>query len=443
MKEKIASHIHYFAVHFRLLFIKFGGIVSLLLAYKLINANYGESVFGTFALLVVFSQIFMQVADFGIPVHAMKELAKFIDCESEQSKVTDVQNEGFSTVLFNSILLIVLLLLTKDVLTAFFLPKNESAGLLVMMGVAFPLLAISALNAQILRAYGKVDIFQFITGALPAFIFLLLLAIFSWKNSSKFNLMTLYIASEFVTVLYSFLCLRRLKVRYRISFRIRRIIKTNRDSYDFMSSQFITQAFGWTTIILTSKVASPIEVGGMNIITKYLSLTNQLLNVTNNYLGPSFSSLFHKLKIRELNALVAKNTKFIVLVTMPLLIVLFAFPGFFLGFFSSEYLSLKLIFRIMLAGTAFNVLCGSCGLLMQMTDQQKKYRQILFVALLIQGIFGYLLSIFMGILGIAICACFSLVFWNMISIYTLQSKKGIISYFRIGFLFRKNQCEDF
>jgi O-antigen/teichoic acid export membrane protein len=155
--------------------------------------------------------------------------------------------------------------------------------------------------------------------------------------------------------------------------------------------------------------------------------------VTNTYQGPNYTNLFHTDKIRELNKSIAINTRFMVLITTPIITVLAIFPAWFLKLFSDSYVHLDHVFRIMLIGSFVSLLCGSVGMLMQMTHQQKAYRNIMARALSFHVVLSILFSWLFGIIGLGISMTLVLIYWNVASALRLQDKHQVISYFKLKY----------
>ncbi|MDT0556640.1 lipopolysaccharide biosynthesis protein [Patiriisocius hiemis] len=240
----------------------------------------------------------------------------------------------------------------------------------------------------------------------------------------------MYVISYLITCLYSFIICLKLEVSFKYSFSIAYYADILKKAFDFFSTQFIQQAFNWVTLLITAYLISEIDTGGINIIVKYISLTSLFLLVTNAYKGPEYTYLFAEGEIKKLNQSISSNTRFIVLCSTPLIIIMMIFPSFFLGLFSIKYVHLSNVFLVMLIGTLVNTFCGSVGMLMQMTQQQTRFRNIMFIALLLHIILSFILSKGYGVLGLGVSLAIVMIYWNIHSSIILQRKHGVISYFK-------------
>lgn len=419
----------FFKNHFILLAIRFLGIISLFASFRLINVKFGEELFGVFTLLVVFAQVGNLIGSFGLPVYVMKELSKLPQEKRISNQTFEFIGENSVNVFVNSLLYcLIIILLYFSPFNIFFDGVSMVSILFVILSV--PFMAQSNLNAQILRSNNNTKEFQWLNGTFPYLIFSFFLVLIYFIEVKSEIVFFLYFASQLLSFLFSYFLCRRIGVKFKIRSYSNNYLKNNKNSFDYFSTQFITQAFNWTTILVTSYLINKVDTGGINVITKYLSLAGLMIMVTNTYQGPNYTNLFHSGKLQELNRSIYVNTKFMVLITLPVIGLLFFFSDFFLSIFSTKYNHLSSVFRIMLIGSVVNLLCGSVGMLMQMTHQQKVYRNIMFSALVFHVILSLALTYLYGVIGLGISMTVVLIYWNLMSAQKLYQKHNIISFFK-------------
>lgn len=427
--QKYFDKILYFKNHFILLAIRFLGIIALFASFRLINMRYDEELFGIFTVLVVFAQIGNLVGSFGLPVYVMKELSKLPITERISIKTNRLLGKTSMSVFINSIVFSIVLTSIYFLFSNVF-PKEASIVSVLTIILCIPFMAQANLNSQILRANNKTTEFQWLNGTLPFLLFSVFLGLIYFLNISSEMVFILYLVSQVLTFLWSFYLCKRAGIEFLIKGFKTEYMENNKSSFDYFSTQFISQAFNWTTILATSYLINDIDTGGINVITKYISLAGLMIMVTNTYQGPNYTNLFHNGKIKELNKSIAINTKFMVLITLPVIALLFFFPKFFLSIFSDDYVHLEMVFRIMLIGSIINLFCGSVGMLMQMTHQQKAYRNIMLSALIAHLFFSVGLTHLYGVIGLGISLTLVLIYWNVVSANRLLTKHGVISFLR-------------
>ena len=79
----------------------------------------------------------------------------------------------------------------------------------------------------------------------------------------------------------------------------------------------------------------------------------------------------------------------------------------------------------MIAGQLVNVLCGSVGYILNMTENQNIFRNITIFAVVINIFLNLILIPMYGIIGAAIASAISLILWNIISSFYIYRKFNI------------------
>lgn len=182
---------------------------------------------------------------------------------------------------------------------------------------------------------------------------------------------------------------------------------------------------GQTGVIILGILHTETEVGYYAIAVKLAMLTTIVLQSVNSIAGPKFSELYHTEKLNDLFNIAKKSAKLIFFTTAPILLGLISFgkPILILGFgkeFSAAYVPLV----ILVLGQFVNSVSGSTGMFMNMTGNQKVYRNIMiFAAFLNIGLNIWLVPR-LHIKGAAIAAMASLCFWNITTLLYIKIKFG-------------------
>ena len=71
---------------------------------------------------------------------------------------------------------------------------------------------------------------------------------------------------------------------------------------------------------------------------------------------------------------------------------------------------------------------GSVAIILNMTGKEKVFRNIIFVALVINILLNLLLIPKFGIEGAAIASASSLIFWNLYSVYYVYKELGVMTF---------------
>lgn len=181
---------------------------------------------------------------------------------------------------------------------------------------------------------------------------------------------------------------------------------------------------GWTDTLFLGMFSTQESVGIFNVLLKIAAITHTVLFAVNAISAPQFARLNGTENRQQLENLVQKSNKLIVITTLPVLVLLMLcyvplVKLFNVGFKPEAYL---LAFIFLCVGQAINSFCGSCSHLLIMTGYQKINRNIIFASVIVSIIFNLLLIPNYGLLGAAFSNMMGLVVRNVLFvIYTNRS----------------------
>jgi len=425
---KIKEVFKKFKTHFHLVVIKFIGILAVFISFKLINLITDEYVLGVFSIIIVYMNIIARVINFGLPTYALKQISKNRDNFSE-TEVEKFYSNTLGTIVTNSLLcglgLIFLTLICSKWIFAKF--SYMDIGVLSLMA---PFFAIISYNAQILRAKQMFFKFQLLSGALIYGLFCLMLLLAYVINLRDLNVPLVFLLCLCLVAIYSFV---GIKINFNVvagrSFiSFKNHLNNIKKGLDYLIVQLSSQGLNWITLIFTSYFIGEIDTGGLNIIIRLAALCGFFKTIINSIKGPDYAYLYHSNKLDQLNNEIKYNSKILVYFSLPLITILFIFPEFFLNIFSENYGHLKTVFRIILLGAFIDNFFGSVGLLMQMTKEEKNFKNIMIVSLLMHAIFGFTLVYYLEVRGVALSLLIAALFWNIFSAVLLKRRYNIKSY---------------
>lgn len=410
-----------------LIITKFFAIVLVFLNIKLINFQFKEEGYGVYVILISILQFFTVFGNISYPVYFLKKIAPLVRLNNEI--IEKEYKIGLNiSIIFSTITFCLLQIFSNNISIFYELGDNGSL-FIKFISILIPFTSIKELNAQLLRAFGKSNSFQILTSVLTqALLFSILLINFH----NIFNLLAIIkilVAIEFFVFLVSFFLVSKLKLKLKLKFDFKDFRKIS-VSLPFFLGKIISVLFNFLTIILLSKFASKKDIGGYNIIMKYIALTTILIELANIYVAPKASKLFVNKEIRKLNLFLKKNNYMIVGFNIPVIMFFFTFPKFALNLFGSyDYMASSFI--IILLGYTINMLCGSIGLVLQMVGYEIFYKNILFLSLLLYSITGYFLASIFDFQGIMIGRTLSLSLWNIVGVVFIYNKEKIKTFFHV------------
>lgn len=180
-----------------------------------------------------------------------------------------------------------------------------------------------------------------------------------------------------------------------------------------------------TGVVMLGIFRTEAEVGYYSIAVRLAGLTAFVIKAVNSMAAPSFSELYHAGKVDDLLHVARKSSKLIFWAVAPILVGLVLLGKPLIGLLYGDEFTVAYPAMIMLvAGKFVSSISGSTGMFMNMTGNEKMFRNIVTVAsALIIGL-GLILIPRFGIEGAAFAAMISLSFWNLATLAYIKRKFG-------------------
>ena len=167
------------------------------------------------------------------------------------------------------------------------------------------------------------------------------------------------------------------------------------------------------------------QVGVYNIVSKISEAISFVLVIVNFVLSPIIAKLFSNQELEQLQKLITRSARLVLLFSLPLFVLIILFRRDILLFFGAEFLKGQTSLVILCSGQLINILCGSVGTLLIMTGQQR----FSIISLIVSTVFNIglnvLLTAELGMAGTAIAAASSLVIWNGMMLFFVKRKINI------------------
>ena len=287
--------------------------------------------------------------------------------------------------------------------------------------------SLMILNTQTLRGLKLIRAFSIML-VMPQTFNLILLILIGFLISSK-NVPVYALLGSFglTGILSLFIIEHRLKSQMKPTDRVKPISSSEilAISLPMLMSSSLVFIIGQTGVIMLGMFGNEAEVGYYAIAMKLALLTTFILQAINSMAAPKFSELFSSGDIEKLFYIAKKSAKLIFWTTSPILfgLLIFGKPLISILFgddFSVAYPALV----VLVLGQFVNSISGATGLFMNMTGNQSVFRNILFVAALLNIGLNLLLIPEMGFHGAAVSSMISIVFWNVITLAYMKFKFG-------------------
>ena len=147
----------------------------------------------------------------------------------------------------------------------------------------------------------------------------------------------------------------------------------------------------------------------------------------NSIAAPKFSKLFSSRNMEEFKSFVKLSSRLIFWFSLPIIMFIIINSEFLLGIFGNEFKNGKLVLLILLFGQFINILCGSVGYILMMTNKQNLLLNIIIFSAILNIILNIILIPIYGIMGAAVASTISMICWNLIAMIYVYKEYGFIT----------------
>ena len=409
-------------------FIRIGGQIMGFLMSFLIAHIYGAQVLGNFLLAFIVLRIFSLIAKLGIDTSSVRFIASFAN-----------QNKWNSIRLFRKKILI-LISITSIITSAIMYFFSNIIGDLIDVEVQYLQLAsffvlpmtFFMLHYQCLRGLKKIAEFSFfyrMSHTTFTIVSIFIISIFIQNNNVPVYayLTSLCIVSILSIITYQFWFSKKAVLDSKEDIEdltIKRILKI---SVPLMLAQSVQFIMAWTDKLMIGNMVSAESVAVYGVAFRFSMGASITLMAINSIASPKFAAKFANNNIKGMSKIAMQSAKMIFWTTIPLASILFIFSKFFMGLYGDEFLIGIEALRWLIIGRVVNALSGSVGNLMQMSNQQNMYMNILIIGAVINIGLNYYLIPRYGINGAAFASLISLSFWNLSMVYVVKRKFGFLT----------------
>jgi O-antigen/teichoic acid export membrane protein len=200
-----------------------------------------------------------------------------------------------------------------------------------------------------------------------------------------------------------------------------------RVAFPMLLSTSMFMIMNWTDTIMIGYYLNEADVGVYRLAFKVATLITFAQFAINSIAAPMFSSFYAKNDLAGMKKITRNIGYMNIAISIPIFIAILIFPSFVLDLFGEEF-SVGVAPLIVLAvGQIINALCGPVMYLLNMTGKEKKARNIIIVASVINlGLNVCFIPIY-GIMGAAYATAISTVVWNVMAVIQIKKEYGFIS----------------
>ena len=184
---------------------------------------------------------------------------------------------------------------------------------------------------------------------------------------------------------------------------------------------------GKLDILMLGSMLGTEETGIYSVANRGASLVTYILVAVNTALGPAIASLYASGDRQQLQRMITKSSRVVLLFSLPFCIGLIAFGDFFLRIFGRDFASGWAALSILSAGQLFSAAMGSVTLLLVMTGYERDGVMILSASTVVNIFLNLLLIPRWGIEGAAVASTASVIMRNAVAAVLAFRRTGIYS----------------
>ncbi|TCS41926.1 polysaccharide biosynthesis C-terminal domain-containing protein [Reinekea marinisedimentorum] len=195
----------------------------------------------------------------------------------------------------------------------------------------------------------------------------------------------------------------------------------------FLIMQLAFYLTSWAAIPIVGLFLQPESVAEINVAQRVAQVIVFFLMSFNGVVGPRFAKLYAQNKLSDFQYLAKFSANLLAVVTVPLIIVLIVYGPLLLGFFGPQYVSAYPLLLIIMAGQIVNVMTGSVGYILNMTNNEKVMHNIVLVGCVLNLLFTVFGVLFFGVKGAAVGLSLGVVINNSLAAYFVYKRLGFVT----------------
>lgn len=400
-------------------------MVAMALAFismSFITNFYGESVFGSYTIVLTILQITVMVFALGIP-NAFIVFATQFNCDQ---KAKGLLIKTVKITLVSSLIPMLIFFVGSEFVLETIFKKISLLPYFIIMSLSIPFLIIHEIICYYFISIKKFTIYGLFIFIIPNVIFISLLLIFKYLEVASYYTFLAYTGSILLTVILGIILIFRKKKKISYpNISTKQIIKT---SFPMMMSGIFLLLLNWTDILMLGMIETESQIGIYNTAFKVGYLALFFVVSMNVVIMPKVSELFHQKNFIDMKKTINRATQIVIVLTLPLVFMMIFFSEFILGLFGSGFIAGKNTLILISLGALFNAMTGNVDQILNMTNNQKLVRNIFFIGFILNVILNLFLIPKYGIEGAALSSLITNIVVNTIFVIIIKKKLGFYTF---------------
>ena len=408
------------------LFIKIFGMAFGYLAMLFITNVYGVSEWGLYSLCITVLSIAVLLPKFGFDNSIVRIIAELKLYGSKNEIRSVLQKSVFISIIIASLVIVIMNLFSEFIVYKL-LNKPELLPYISILGFAvIPLALITILSAYFQALKKTVLFILYQTALINMFFLILLLCNYFFKiELAVFEVYVIAVTLTLISAILFYLSVSKKKLtaveKGHKTYNLKGII--NLSTPMLLSSSFAL-FMGWSDIIMLSIYKTTADIGIYDSALRLATISGISLIAINAVVTPKFVEFYAKKDLLGLKNVVQESTRLIFFTATPILLVLVVFSKDILSWFGDEFAIGYMALIYLCISRFINAVSGSVGYIMQMTDNQRTYQNVIIIAIVINVVLNIILIPKYSYTGAALASSIAMIFWNLTLVVIIKKRLG-------------------
>lgn len=313
--------------------------------------------------------------------------------------------------------------------------KAELVSVLKPISFGVSGLALLTLGGSALQGLRKAVPSVFVTGVILNIA--LIAVLLFYRPTTAASLAGFYALLSVATALIGFLYfLRSRPVSADTDVQFKRILESCMPLWLVILMQQLVQ---WSGQFMAGVYLEPESISLLACAQRTAMLVSFVLLAVNLVVAPRFAELYKQGELRELESIALASVKLVSILALPVILLMICFPREIMMLFGPEFVAAGPLLRILAVGQFFNAICGSVGILLIMSGNERDVRNVA----LVSGVFAlasvWLLTVYFGESGNALGTAAAVAGQNFMTVYFVKKRFGFntLAVWRSGVFFTR------
>lgn len=399
------------------------GILSLYGFTLYVTNVYGAEVYGEYAFFFALLKLLGVVVVFGLDTVMLRYGSAFIS-KQDWGNVSVLTKDIYKTTALLGLAVVCVLLFFGDIIS-FFL--DIPIAHVYYLGITILPYGFYKINSQSYRANKEINLFAFfeyILLPLLTFSVVIVLPIVVKDQKPTDLIITSFILSIILLMISSTLFWLYRVRENNDTIGIRPEILSLNNSMLNILSQGLPFLLASSSLFIAPLVVQMFlkfflgsgDLGIYDAVFKVAQLTMLPLIAINMFIAPKISDFYTNDNPEALKSLAQNSTWLVLISTLPIILIVFIFAKPISGLFGSEFISGATALRVLAVGQFVNALTGPVGIILQMTENQNSFKNIVAITITFSLLIAFFLIPVLGILGAAVA---NMLFQSAVNIWCL------------------------